>query len=154
MPNRLDADDDGDKIPTAMEGLASADLDHDGKPNYLDTDSDGDGIPDVSERGDANGDGVPDFLDPHSADQPEPSSDAGATPAGEDAGVPSNMGHHDAGSGLGVDESEGGGGGGGCSVASKTAVTNSWGLPCLLALALALRARSRRARRATTENER
>jgi len=73
-----DPDDDGDKIPTALEGMW--DVDGDGDPNYLDLDSDGDGkirgniLTDQIEGGDAyeagdelpdtDGDGVPDFLDP------------------------------------------------------------------------------------------
>ncbi len=58
----LDPDDDGDGIPTAIEG--SFDVDGDGIPNYLDLDSDGDGIPDAEEGlTDSDGDGIPDFLD-------------------------------------------------------------------------------------------
>jgi hypothetical protein len=73
-----DPEDDGDKIPTMMEG--TWDADGDGEPNYLDLDSDGDGDvgsnvrTDRIEGGDSyeagnglpdtDGDSVPDFLDP------------------------------------------------------------------------------------------
>ena len=41
------------------------DTDADGTPNYLDADDDGDGIPTIDEgTGDSDGDGVPDYLDP------------------------------------------------------------------------------------------
>ena len=70
-PDFLDADDDGDGIPTAEEreagrGLSTPndDLDADGLPHWRDTDSDGDGIPDEDEPGDDNGNGVPDYLEP------------------------------------------------------------------------------------------
>jgi hypothetical protein len=43
--NRLDADDDGDGIPTREEG--TSDVDQDGIPNHHDLDSDGDGRPDA-----------------------------------------------------------------------------------------------------------
>jgi heat shock protein beta len=73
-----DTEDDGDKIPTVMEG--TWDADGDGDPNYLDRDSDGDGDVELGERTDqteggdsyeagnglpdTDGDSVPDFLDP------------------------------------------------------------------------------------------
>jgi len=47
----LDDDDDGDGIPTAIEG--TDDFDGDGIPNYLDLDSDGDGSLDIVEGVDA-----------------------------------------------------------------------------------------------------
>jgi len=43
----LDDDDDGDGIPTSLEG--TDDFDGDGIPNYLDLDSDGDSVPDALE---------------------------------------------------------------------------------------------------------
>ena len=70
--NALDEDDDGDKIPTAVEqavdptddGTPDADVDGDGIPNGLDLDTDGDGIPDREEGVvDRDGDGIPDFAD-------------------------------------------------------------------------------------------
>ena len=45
----LDEDDDGDGIPSIVEGID--DIDKDGVANYLDKDSDGDGIPDHDEAG-------------------------------------------------------------------------------------------------------
>ena len=68
----LEADDDGDGIPTAEEnegdadgdGEADADADGDGIANYLDEDSDDDGLSDETEgAGDFDGDGIPDYLD-------------------------------------------------------------------------------------------
>src|SRR5690606_25267686 len=69
----LDPDDDGDGIPTWVEGVWDAD--GDGVPNYLDLNSDGDDLgDDRAEGGDAyedglplpdtDGDGIPDFLHP------------------------------------------------------------------------------------------
>ncbi len=66
IPDVLDDDDDGDGIPTAVEG--GDDFDQDGLPNYLDLDSDGDGIEDAVECPepeacrDTDGDEVPDYL--------------------------------------------------------------------------------------------
>ncbi|MFT7520671.1 MAG: MYXO-CTERM domain-containing protein, partial [Kiritimatiellia bacterium] len=58
----LDDDDDGDGIPTSVEG--SWDADGDGEPNYLDTDADGDGADDADEGvGDADNDGISNYLD-------------------------------------------------------------------------------------------
>ena len=61
----IDLDDDGDGIPTVIEG--AADKDKDGKANYLDTDSDGDGLADGFEvrltGSDKNGDHVDDLFD-------------------------------------------------------------------------------------------
>jgi outer membrane protein OmpA-like peptidoglycan-associated protein len=87
VPDYMDADDDGDGIPTADEDAdldgdgnpatnPGPDGDDDGVPDYLDpdsTDDDGDGLTNLEE--DANGDGnpdnddldrdgVPDYLDP------------------------------------------------------------------------------------------
>ncbi len=53
-----DGIDDNTGIPTK-----AIDLDGDGIPNHLDLDSDGDRIPDVDEMGDHDGDGIPDYLD-------------------------------------------------------------------------------------------
>jgi MYXO-CTERM domain-containing protein len=62
----LDPDDDGDGIPTAVEG--SLDPDADGIPNHLDDDSDGDGVLDSVEGADIGADsdcdGLADWLDP------------------------------------------------------------------------------------------
>ena|GEM_PF-6518035 len=82
IPNNLDADDDGDHVPTAEEGITNggvidSDTDHDGTPNYLDTDDDGDGILTVNEDtnhdnvpadDDADGDSIPDYLEPNTTD--------------------------------------------------------------------------------------
>ncbi|TNE84692.1 MAG: DUF2341 domain-containing protein [Deltaproteobacteria bacterium] len=64
----LDEDDDGDGIPTAVEG--DGDSDGDGTPDFLDEDSDNDTLPDSQEAGDdptnpvdTDGDGTPDYLD-------------------------------------------------------------------------------------------
>lgn len=46
-PDILDMDDDGDGIPSVLEGIG--DVDKDGLANYLDTDSDGDGVLDKDE---------------------------------------------------------------------------------------------------------
>jgi hypothetical protein len=76
LPDYLDADDDGDAIPTrvenTLEGMTPGDMDM--VAAYLDLDSDGDGVPDTVEAGatpamPANSDGMagagdrPDFLD-------------------------------------------------------------------------------------------
>ncbi len=78
-PDIIDADDDGDGIPTATEVAEEAehgDPDMDGTPAYLDTDSDDDGAPDLTENGfDLDEDGVPDYLDPDSS--PADSDDDG-----------------------------------------------------------------------------
>ncbi|WP_319475709.1 hypothetical protein [Marispirochaeta aestuarii] len=39
------------------------DTDDDGIPNYLDADDDGDGIPSANETGDTDADGIPDYLE-------------------------------------------------------------------------------------------
>lgn len=57
-PDYLDIDDDGDGIPTAVEGTGDDDADK--VPNYLDFDSDGDGVLDSIEGNDADHDGVAD----------------------------------------------------------------------------------------------
>ena len=61
----LDVDDDGDGIPSAIEG--TSDIDKDGKPAYLDTDSDADGLADKFEirltGKDTDKDGVDDLFD-------------------------------------------------------------------------------------------
>ncbi len=63
--NVVDIDDDGDGIPTAIEG--TTDTDKDGKPAYLDTDSDDDGLADTFEvrltGNDTDKDGVDDLFD-------------------------------------------------------------------------------------------
>jgi len=83
LPNIIDEDDDGDNIPTLLEGvefdddgnidmMLSLDTDGDGVPNFLDADDDGDGVPTINE--DINMDlnplndipmtgGVPNYLD-------------------------------------------------------------------------------------------
>jgi hypothetical protein len=68
----LDADDDGDGIPTQEE--LNHDTDRDGIPDRLDADDDGDGVPTKSElvdghTVDSDGNGVPDYLQPK---PPEP----------------------------------------------------------------------------------
>ncbi len=65
--NFLDADDDGDGIPTLQERLdvaihGAGDLDN--IPAWLDTDSDDDMILDADETADIDVDGIPDYLDP------------------------------------------------------------------------------------------
>ncbi len=64
-PDILDIDDDGDGIPTVIEG--AADSDKDGKPDYLDKDADADGLADRFEvrltGKDTDGDGVDDRFD-------------------------------------------------------------------------------------------
>ena len=63
LADALDADDDGDGVPTSTEG--TEDPDGDGVPNYLDTDDDGDGIATRYEGDvDLDEDGLPDYLDP------------------------------------------------------------------------------------------
>ncbi|MCO4747346.1 MAG: hypothetical protein KC912_21280 [Proteobacteria bacterium] len=67
----IDEDDDGDGIPTLVEG--TVDTDDDGTADYLDEDSDGDGISDLiegtdgtdgpEEPVDTDDDGIPDYLD-------------------------------------------------------------------------------------------
>ncbi len=78
----FDVDDDGDGIPTALEGSDpngdgdpsdARDTDGNGVPDYLDEDDDGDGVPTAAEgAGDGSGtpmaqdtddDGTPDYLD-------------------------------------------------------------------------------------------
>ncbi|CAA6810699.1 MAG: Unknown protein [uncultured Thiotrichaceae bacterium] len=86
----VDFDDDGDTIPTVLEG--SEDLDKDNIPNYLDTDSDGDKLldahevklsyqdidqdkvddifdADIKKMPDENGDGIIDSLMLHDSDK-------------------------------------------------------------------------------------
>ena len=76
IANYLDADDDGDNVPTSVELQLDVDgnptdTDGDGDADYLDTDDDGDGILTINEdanmdgdptNDDADGDGVPDYL--------------------------------------------------------------------------------------------
>lgn len=61
----LDLDDDGDGIPTVVEGKADTDKDH--RPDYLDTDSDADGLSDGYEvrltGKDSDDDGIDDLFD-------------------------------------------------------------------------------------------
>ncbi|MCB9744989.1 MAG: hypothetical protein H6740_20525 [Alphaproteobacteria bacterium] len=75
--NALDADDEGDGVPTRAESRdgdalpENDDSDRDGIPDYLDGDDDGDGVPTAEEaygggsplKQDSDGDGVPDFVD-------------------------------------------------------------------------------------------
>jgi len=59
----IDPDDDGDGVPTLVEG--TVDTDGDGTPDYLDLDSDNDGLPDEQEGiADADCDLRPDRVDP------------------------------------------------------------------------------------------
>jgi hypothetical protein len=68
-PDIVDDDDDGDGIPTFLEGGVRDDADADGTPNYRDLDSDGDGKPDsVEGTGDIDRDTIPNFLDPDDDD--------------------------------------------------------------------------------------
>lgn len=64
LPNYLDADDDGDGVPTNAE---TGDTDGDTIPNYLDNDDDGDSILSIFEDAaggqNSDGDGIPDYLD-------------------------------------------------------------------------------------------
>jgi len=67
IPNYRDADDDGDSILT-IEEVAQGDTDADGIPNFLDRDDDGDGVDTLLEgRADSNMNGIPDYLDPATA---------------------------------------------------------------------------------------
>ncbi|MBU1896976.1 right-handed parallel beta-helix repeat-containing protein [Myxococcota bacterium] len=60
--NALDEDDDGDGIPSLIEG--QTDDDRDGIPNFLDDDDDNDGVLSVDEGAeDFDGDGLPNYLD-------------------------------------------------------------------------------------------
>jgi hypothetical protein len=59
--NALDPDDDGDSVPTLVEGIGDADAD--GKPDYLDDDDDGDGVPTIYEDPDGDGDPTKDDTD-------------------------------------------------------------------------------------------
>ncbi len=64
ITNDVDADDDNDGIPDAVEGVGN--LDSDGLPDSQDLDSDNDGINDVNEAGgliDADGNGLADGTD-------------------------------------------------------------------------------------------
>jgi hypothetical protein len=69
-PDRLDADDDGDEIPTVEErpGGVNQDTDGDGRFDHLDADDDNDGVPtrDERDRGmsrDSDADGYADHLE-------------------------------------------------------------------------------------------
>ena len=112
LPDLVDDDDDGDGLPTIVEG--PADVDADGIGAWLDDDSDGDGVSDAVEGlDDIDGDTVPDFLDPDDSDglYGDPDADgiitadeipAGANPAdpdtdgdGRDDGAEWDL-HHDA----------------------------------------------------------
>jgi len=93
--NALDADDDGDGIPTIDEDAdgdgdpSNDDTDGDGIPDYLDLDSDGDGIFDIVEAGgvdldgdglvdddtDTDGDGLADVVDTDDGGTPWPLPD-------------------------------------------------------------------------------
>lgn len=68
LADYLDADDDGDGIPTSAE--INRDTDVDGHADYLDADDDGDGVTTQAELAaaggagvDTDGDGTPDYLD-------------------------------------------------------------------------------------------
>ncbi|MEZ4319840.1 MAG: hypothetical protein R3F61_20175 [Myxococcota bacterium] len=62
LADSVDADDDGDGVPTAVEG--TVDSDGDGTPDYRDRDDDGDTVPTANEAtGDTDGDGDLDRLD-------------------------------------------------------------------------------------------
>lgn len=68
----IDEDDDGDEIPSAVEGW-DTDTDGDGVLNPLDLDSDADGSADQAEGSDdGDADGIPDFLDAGSVTREEP----------------------------------------------------------------------------------
>lgn len=73
----VDLDDDGDNIPTVLEG--SEDLDNDSIPNYLDDDSDGDTLPDEHEvkfsYKDSNEDGIDDIFDADIKNMPDENGD-------------------------------------------------------------------------------
>lgn len=73
----VDIDDDGDNIPTVLEG--KEDIDKDNIPNYLDTDSDGDKLPDEYEvelsHEDKNEDGVDDIFDADVNNMPDENGD-------------------------------------------------------------------------------
>ncbi len=89
-PNYLDADDDGDAIPTLLEQLAAQgkDVDDDGVPNYLDEDSDGDGLEDLIEgASDPDTDGAGNYLDEDSDDDLLSDTEEGASdPDGDGLG--------------------------------------------------------------------
>lgn len=73
----IDADDDGDHVPTAVE-VANGDTDDDKTPDYLDEDDDNDGFLSVDEESqspdndptndDTDGDSIPDYLDNNPCD--------------------------------------------------------------------------------------
>ncbi len=81
FPDCNDPDDDGDGIPTILEGDATVDSDGDGTPNYTDLDSDNDGKSDFEETeggtaiGDLDGDAIEDFVDADDEDGPLGDSD-------------------------------------------------------------------------------
>ncbi len=70
VSDNIDADDDNDAIPDALEGDAAVDTDADGIPDSRDLDSDNDGLSDLAESGanymllDANNDGQVDNTIP------------------------------------------------------------------------------------------
>ena len=72
IPDYLDDDDDGDRIPTSEE--KGKDTDSDGIPDYLDNDDDGDGILTINESktDDDDGDGIVNYLDFDSKQSIEP----------------------------------------------------------------------------------
>lgn len=73
----VDIDDDGDNIPSILEG--TEDIDNDNIPNYLDTDSDGDKLLDAHEvqlsHEDKNQDGVDDVFDADIKNMPDENGD-------------------------------------------------------------------------------
>ncbi|MCK5017010.1 MAG: agmatine deiminase family protein [Candidatus Peribacteraceae bacterium] len=82
--NWLDDDDDGDGIPTIVEGTGNPD--GDSLPNYLDTDSDGDGKPDSEEgTSDSDNDGRPNYLDADDSDGPDGDEDEDGVVNSQDA---------------------------------------------------------------------
>lgn len=86
--------DDGDGIPSFIEGVD--DPDADGLPNFEDDDSDGDTLLDADEAGDdplnprdSDGDGIPDYLDLDSDGDTIPDEQEAAAPADpDDDGIP------------------------------------------------------------------
>lgn len=88
----LDADDDGDGIPSRKEDADGdefgADLDGDGIEPRLDQESDGDGLSDAIEgAGDVDSDGIPNYLDLDSDGDGKPDATEGAGDVDAD-GVP------------------------------------------------------------------
>lgn len=86
----LDEDDDGDGIPTLIEG--PADTDADSTPDYLDLDSEDDSVEDATEGDDRNRDGVVDHA-PSGMDGDGDGLDAAYDP--DEGGIPKALQDND-----------------------------------------------------------